>query len=64
MYPVNSKQHQVPPSTNQYRTKYQPVPPSTDPVPSYIIFKCQTFLCRPEMTTVVRKSSYEALSTN
>ena len=29
-------------------TKYQPVPPSVK------IFKCQTFLCRPEMSTVVR----------
>ena len=35
-------------------TKYQPALPSTVLVKSYIIFKCQTFLYRPEMSTVVR----------
>ena len=49
------------PSTAFYwpsTTKYQPVPPYTDPVPSYILFKWQTFLCQPEMSTVVRLSSF------
>ena len=48
--------HKKPTSTAPYwlsTTMYQPTPPSTDPVPSYIISKCQTFLC-PEMSTVVR----------
>ena len=39
-------------------TKYEPVPPHTGPVPPVLwyveIFKCQTFLGRPEMSTVVR----------
>ena len=36
-------------------TKYQPIPPSTGTVPWYVqIFKCQTFLRRPEVSTVVR----------
>ena len=39
---------------NQYHhilPQYHQVPPHTDP-------ECQTFLCRPEMSTVVRKSSF------
>ena len=39
-------------------TKYEPVPPHTGPVPPVLwyveIFKCQTFLGRPEISTVVR----------
>ena len=45
--PSTTKYKPVPPSTN-------PVPPSTDSVPSYIIYKCQTSLCQPEMSTVLR----------
>ena len=40
---ILTQYHLLPSSTNLYcpsTTKYQPVP-----VPSYIIFKCQTFLC-------------------
>ena len=50
--PILTQYFLIPSSTNLYwpsTTKYQPVP-----VPSYIIFKCQTFLYRPEMSTVVR----------
>ena len=59
--PLLAQYHLIPSSTKLYwpsTTKYQPVPPSTDSVPSNIVFKSQTFLCRPdEMSTVVRKSS-------
>ena len=54
--PILTQYHHISTSTTLYwpsSTKYQPIPPSTDPVPSYVIFKCQTFLCPPEMSTVV-----------
>ena len=55
--PILSQYHQVWTSSAPYwpsTTKYQPVPHSTDTLLSYIIFKCQTFLCLPKMSTVVR----------
>ena len=55
--PILTRNHQEPTRTAPYwpsTTKYQPVLTSTDPVSSYIIFQYQTFLCRSEMSTVVR----------